>query len=421
MTTEATERKAHWTVPFFTVWIGQAFSTVGSALAQFALVWWLTIATGSATVLTTATLAALAPGVLLGPLAGAVVDRWNRKWVLMGGDAVVALAALWMVYLFWHGAMSFWYIYVILIARGAAGAFHWAALQSTMPLMVPKQHLARVAGMNQTLDGAVKIIAPPMGALVLALLPLWAVMLIDVVTAGLAIVIVASVHIPQPQRQVLTPLPKGQTRTLLHDIGEGLRYMWQWPGMFVLLIGAMLINFLLTPTAYLVPILVAKQFGGDAIHLGGMNSANGIGVVVGGLILSVWGGFHRRILTSLMGLGTLLMGLTPATAWYVALAGSFITGAMNPIINGPMLAVIQGAVEPRMQGRVITVVGSLAMSMAPLSMIIAGPVSDLFGVRVWYILAGTLITIAGIGGFFIRSVVHIEERYGVSNVPSPPG
>ena len=194
------QKRGGWAASFFTIWTGQALSLLGSRLAQFALVWWVTETTGSATTLATATLAALLPEVLLGPFAGALVDRWNRRRVLIIADGCIALLSVGVVYLFWSGNIRIWHIYLIMIARSLGGVFHWPAMQSSTSLMVPKEQLARVAGMNQTLFGALNIVAPPLGALLLTLLPLHGVMAIDVVTALLAILPLAFIAIPQPQR-----------------------------------------------------------------------------------------------------------------------------------------------------------------------------------------------------------------------------
>ena len=173
-----------WAAPFFTIWIGQMFSLVGSALGQFALVWWLTASTGSAAVLATASAAALLPTVLLGPLAGALVDRWDRRRTMIVADGAVALASAALAWLFWRGELQTWQVYAIVLVRAAGNLFHWPAMQASTALMVPERHLARVAGANQAARGAADIAAPPLGALLLALMPIYGVMLLDVAYGG---------------------------------------------------------------------------------------------------------------------------------------------------------------------------------------------------------------------------------------------
>jgi DHA3 family macrolide efflux protein-like MFS transporter len=181
------------------------------------------------------------------------------------------------------------------------------------------------------------------------------------------------------------------------------------------LIMATLINFLLSPASALMPILVTKHFGGGPLELGGMDSIFGIGAVLGGVVLSVWGGFRRRIVTSMTGLigigaGFVIVGMAPATAFGLALAGMFVAGVMNPITNGPLMAVVQAAVAPEMQGRVFTLIQSAAMAMSPLSMVVAGPVADWLGVRAWYIVGGVVCALMGVAGFFIPAILHLEDN-----------
>jgi len=166
--------------PFLIIWIGQAFSLLGSQLVQFALVWWLTRTTGSATMLALATLAALLPQILIGPFAGALVDRWSRRRVMIVADIAIALATLGLAVLFWLNVAQVWNIYVLLLIRATGAAFHWPAMQASTPLMVPQKHLSRVAGLNQTLSGLAGILIPPLGALAIEVLPMQGVLAIDV-------------------------------------------------------------------------------------------------------------------------------------------------------------------------------------------------------------------------------------------------
>jgi DHA3 family macrolide efflux protein-like MFS transporter len=294
-------QQSNWKLPFFTIWVGQAFSLIGSGLVQFALVWWLTTTTGSATVLATATLAAILPGVVLGPFAGALVDRWNRRVVMMLADSFIALATLGLAALYAAGAMQIWHVYVIMFLRAIGGSFHWPAMQASTSLMVPEEHLSRVAGLNQTMQGALNIIAPPLGAVLLGLMPLNGIMLIDVVTAMLAVAPLLFVYIPQPKRSEAAQ-PSGGLASVWGDVREGFRYVWSWPGMMLLGAMAAVLNFLYNPAFSLTPILVTKHFNGQALQLAWMESAWSVGMVVGGITLSVWGGFRRKMWTSLLGL-----------------------------------------------------------------------------------------------------------------------
>jgi DHA3 family macrolide efflux protein-like MFS transporter len=408
------ETASAWKLRFFTVYTGQAISLLGSSLVQFALVWWLTSLTNSANVLAGATLVAILPSVLLGPLVGALVDRWNRKAVLMIADGSVALFSLWLAYLFYTNQAQIGHIYLVMLLRGVGGAFHWPAMQASTTLMVPQEHLSRVAGLNQTLDGVMRIASPPLGALLIAWLPMWAVMLVDVVTAAAAVGLLALVSIPQPLRSAAAA---GQgAGTLWSETKAGVRYVWGWGGLVLLLVMASVMNFFSTPVFTFIPLLVTRYFKGGALELGWMEAAFAVGLTAGGLVLGVWGGFRKRVVTSFVGLigfgaATLILGFSPLLAGlWLGLAAQFLTGFMNPLINGPFLAVIQDVVEPDMQGRVMALISALAAAMSPLSLLLAGPLVERFGLLSWIWVSGGVFVGMGAAAFFVPALLHIEER-----------
>jgi DHA3 family macrolide efflux protein-like MFS transporter len=405
--------------PFWIVWTGQAVSLLGSQLVQFALIWWLTKSTGSATVLATASLVGLLPQVVFGPLVGALVDRWNRRNVMLVADSVIALATVGLAFLFWAGVVQVWHVYLLMFVRATAGGFHWPAMQASTTLMVPPGQLTRVQGLNQTLGGALNIASAPLGALLLEVLPMQGILGIDVVTALFAIVPLFFIAIPQLQGHepgAATPAKA----SVWQDFRAGLRYVWAWPGLVMIMLMATVINLVLNPAFSLLPILVTKHFEGGALQLGWLESAFGIGVLCGGLTLSAWGGFKRRIVTSLfgligLGLSTLLVGLTPASSFLLAVVGALFIGIMMPITNGPIMAVMQVSVSPEMQGRVFTLVSSVAAAMSPLGLIVAGPVADTFGVRVWFIAGGIVTLSMGLCSLFIPAVLNMEDRHASDN------
>jgi MFS transporter, DHA3 family, macrolide efflux protein len=282
--------------------------------------------------------------------------------------------------------------------------------------MVPKSQLARVAGMNQTLSGAMAIAAPPMGAFLLAALPIYGVILVDVVTAAIAVGALLFIAIPQPagasSSEAITPA------SLLRDVSDAARYMFKWTGILVIGCGAALMNFLFYPAFTFMPLLVTKYFNGGVWQLGIIQSAYGVGVIAGGLTLSVWGGFKKRIYTSLMGvagmgLGTLVIAASPSNAFWLAVVGMLVSGFANPIANGPLFAIFQAKIAPEMQGRAFTLLGSVASAMAPLSMLVGAPVANLLGERAWFVLAGIGALLMGAFMYANRHVRNVEEE----NVP----
>jgi MFS transporter, DHA3 family, macrolide efflux protein len=404
-----------WTRPFLTIWTGQALSLIGSRMGGFALVWWLTLASGgSATVLATMSLLEMLPHVLLGPIVGALVDRWSRRRVMIVADSLVAAFSGLLALLAWTNRLEIWHIYGIIFIRSLGGVAHWSAMQAATPLMVPDEQLSRIAGMNQTLQGALSMITPPLGAIAMSAMSLQAVMGIDMVTAFFAVVPLLFVHIPDPVKApgpAETQVVKGVTR----DITEGFRFIWRWTGMFLVLVMAALINGTINPAFSLMPILITQHFGGDVLQLGWTQSAWGIGLILGGLLLSVWGGFKRKLLTSLLGLvlagiAFAIVGLAPPTGFTLALVAIFFSGMMNPLVNGPFMAIVQSVVPPELQGRVFAVIGSVAGLAAPIGMVIAGPLADAYGVQLWFLIGGLISVLMGLGLGLVPAVMNLETQ-----------
>ena len=415
----------NWAPRFFTVWGGQAFSLFGSQLVQFALVWWLTRETGSATVLATATLVALLPQVLLGPFVGALVDRWNRRIIMIVADSSIALFTLLLYFLFATGQVQLWHIYTILAIRSLGGAFHSPAMTSSTSLMVPNKHLARIAGANQTLQGLLSIFAPPLGALLIELFSTQNVLLVDVGTAVFAVTPLFFIPIPQPERHAKQANGEIENTSYLHDLREGFSYVIKWKGLLGVISLAMLLNFLLVPASSFLPLVVTDIFKGGAAELGWVESVFGLGVIIGGVLLSIWGGFKRRIITSLIGvigigLGIVMVSFIPADMFYILLAANFLTGFMQVFANGPLMAIMQSTVIPDMQGRVFSLLQAGATAMMPLSLLIAGPVSDAVGIRFWYIFGGTVCILMTIIAFFIPAIMNIENNQEENNQEAQP-
>ena len=165
-----------------------------------------------------------------------------------------------------------------------------------------------------------------------------------------------------------------------------------------------------------MPILITEHFGGGVLQLGWIESAFGFGMIAGGLTLSAWGGFKKRILTSMFGLlglgiGFALIGFVPPNLFWLGVASAFLAASMVPIVNGPVHAILQSAVEPEMQGRVFTLVGSLASAMAPLGLIVAGPVADTIGVQSWYVIGGVTCIFLAVVGYSLPALMNIEDNH----------
>lgn len=398
-----------WARRFYTLWTGQALSLLGSQLVQFAIIWYLTQETNSATTLAIASMMGLLPTVLLSPFIGTWVDRGNRRLLLIAADATVAITTFILALLFAFDSVQIWHIYIALFIRAVAGGFHQSAFGASVVLLVPEDQLARVQGFNQALHGGLNIISAPLGAYLLAVFSMEGILAIDVFTAILAIAILLFFQIPQPEKNSNAP------STFWQDFAAGFRYIMAWRGLVILLGLVMVINFFYTATEPLTPLLIKNHFDGDASQLGLWLALFSLGNILGGVILGVWGGFKKKVVTAqtglaLMGLTTVIVGLTKPDMFIIALLANTTMGLLLPIINGSYGATLQFVIKPEMQGRVFAFIMSAATLVSPIALIIAGPFADSFGIQLWFILAGVSCIVIGVLGFFIPAVMDIESR-----------
>ena len=294
-----------------------------------------------------------------------------------------------------------------LIACGVTGA------RITNVFMVPEEKLSKVAGLNQALFGLASIIAPPLGALLLNIMPMQSILTIDVVTAAIAIAPLLFIRIPQPKQN--EPRDTRARKSVMADLKEGLSFVLAWKGLLLIMGMAMFFNLLVVPAMSLTPLLVTEHFAGGSREYALLQAVLGIGMVVGGLGLGAWGGFESKIVTGLigailMGVGTGLVGLAPGNLYLLALCGMTLVGLMNPVVNGSIFALLQSTVPPEKQGRVFTLVMSGTAAMAPIGLAIAGPLADILGVRAWFLAGGVAIILMGAGAFFVPAIMNLEKR-----------
>ncbi len=410
--TSETPIDRRWLQNYLPMGIGQIVSLVGSALVQFALVWYVTKQTGSATVLATATTAALVPNILLGPFVGALVDRWDRKLVMIIADLVVALATAVLAILFATGAIQIWHIIVILLTRSAAGVFQGPARTAATTLMVPKEHLSRLGGVNQAVDGMINVFSPALGALLMELLPMQGVLAVDIITAAIAIsLMIFFVKVPKPKARPTAD--RVTPRTLMADVRDAVRYIVTWPGLLILLLMASLLNMVLAPGTNLLPLHITNFFGKGAQELAWLQVAMGVGGIVGGLLLGVWGGFKRKAWTILMGIvgigaGMLAFGLIPADRYTWSLVGLGIVGLMASFANGSLGPLMQTKVPPEIQGRVFMLLSSVTLAMMPIGLFLSAPIADRFGTQVSYIAGGSACILIGLLGMIDKRVNTLD-------------
>ena len=395
---------------FLAIWTGQALSVFGSELVEFALIWYLTMRSGSAIVLTLATLIQILPRTVLGPFIGVWIDRWNRRYVMQIADALTASVTILLAALFHLGVVQFWHIYVLLFAGALGQTMHASAFTASTTLMVPENQLTRIGGLNQVLVGATSILGPPVGALLIEALPIQSILSIDVATALVAVTSLFFVHVPQP-----TCSTTGGRASIWRDVRSGFTYVWSWRGLAIVTGISMISNFLLVPAFSLLSLIVTQHFQGGALQLGWMEAAFGIGMLAGGALLGAWGGFERRINTMFVGVGLLglmmvVIGSVPANCIFLATGAMFLVGLGLALDNGAAQALFQVLIAPDKQGRVFATLRALRTLMSPLGLALAGPFTAIFGIQSWMLGAGIGIAAMATAMRFIPKVATIEEH-----------
>ena len=402
-----------WVRNFVPVWIAQLVSLLGSLLAQYAIIWWLTLESGSAAVMAVSTLFGMLPAVLLGPFVGTLVDRYNRKWIMILSDFVIACLVGILILLFKLNVVQYWHIYLLMALRSIGGAFHGAALNASIGLMVPEDQLTRVSGINQTLQGIMAIVAAPLAALLMAMpaLSFSGLLSIDVVTAAIAILSIAMVVVPQPLRKEIAL----NVSSFFNETREGVTYVWQWQGLRNLLFFLMMFGFFFMPLNALESLFVLQHLRQDMAVFSVIESAFGIGFMLGGVLLGVWGGFKKKVNTVLMGMvgiGISLVAhaLTPPEHWWIAAASLGLCGLLLPILNGPVYAILQSVVEVSIQGRVFALQNSVNSGASVLALVLVGVLSDVLTVQHLLLYSGIGVCIMALWAVLSPSLQVIEKN-----------
>lgn len=383
---------------FTLIWLGQLVSLFGSGLTGFALGVWVYQRTGSATQFALISLFTQLPGLLISPLAGAIVDNWNRRWAMLLSDSGAALSTLVIALLLFAERLEVWHIYLAVAISSTFSAFQEPAYSSAITLLVPKQHLCRASGMMQMAESIARLFAPVLAGILVITIQIQGVILLDFATFVFAVVTLLSVRFPEANTTTLT---KAGKCLLLHEAAYGWTYITARPGLLGLLIFLAASNFLVGMVEVLVTPLVLS-FASTAV-LGTVLSFGGSGMLMGSLVLIWWAGPKQRIHGILggelvSGLCILLAGLHPS-ALLVAVT-AFIFFFSQSLVKVSSQTIWQTKVLLDVQGRVFAVKRTLTWSSLPFAYLVAGPLAD----RVFEplmatdgLLAGSIGQIIGVG------------------------
>ena len=359
---------------FFTIWVGQLISMLGSGLTNFALAVWIYDRTKQATPFAITVLLGTIPRVLLLPIAGSIADRFNRRFIMIAADTLNALLTLIVFLLLGAGNLQIWHIYVIAMLESVFSAFQEPAFSASISNIVPKEKLGSANGMLQMREALNMVITPILAGILFVSIGLNGIIMIDFITFFFAVGALLFVRIPQPER-----IPEHKDKNIWQDMQFGWNYLSERKGLLGLLLYYAMVNFLLNWSAVLLIPMVLSRFTADVLGL--IQTAMGVGMLAGSIIMSAWGGAKHRIPASIgfiiLGVtGFIIAGLQP-NPWLIG-AGIFLLMFSVPLASGNSQVVFQTKVPREIQGRVFSVRSTISQSMMPLAFLVAGPLADKF-------------------------------------------
>lgn len=385
------EKYINWKLKFYTIWAGQAVSLITSAILQMAIIFYLTEKTGSAMVLSMASLVGFLPYAVFGPAIGVLVDRYDRKKIMIGADLIIATAGAVLAIVALYTELPVWMVMVVLFIRSIGTAFHSPALNAVTPLLVPEEQLTKCAGYSQSVQSISYIISPTAAALLYSVWELNAIIAIDVLGAVIASITVAIVSIPKLNNQVQSLKPN-----FIREMKEGIVVLRQNKGLFALLLLGTLYTFVYMPINALFPLISMEYFNGTPMHISITEIAFASGMLVGGLLLGRLGSFEKRVFLItgsffIMGASLAVSGLLPPSGFVIFVVCCAIMGLSVPFYSGVQIALFQEKIKPEYLGRVFSLTGSIMSFSMPIGLILSGFFADRIGVNHWFLLSGILI------------------------------
>lgn len=377
-------------------------------LVQYALMWHLTMTTQSGEVMTLAVVVGFIPMLIISPFGGVWADRLPKRYLIAASDALAAISTVALFIAFTLGHDGLWVILAAMGFRAIGQAVQSPAVSAILPEIVPESHLMKVNGYNGSIQAGIGLASPLLAGALLTLMPMKWVLLIDVVTAALAIVIMlALVHTSHRAKD-----PDAEPTTALRDLVDGVRYLlghkfvgriyWYFAVTF----------FLAAPISFLTPLQVTRTFSNEVWRLTAIEMSFFVGMMLGGAVIAQWGGFRRKGATialsiSLFGVIGVLLGLPQNFVIYNL--WMFAAGLVMPMLNAPTMTLLQTSVEPNYLGRIMSLMTVISTSVMPLGMLLFGPMADRIDIEVILFVTGALMVVGGGAMFLDRTIRRGEE------------
>ncbi len=388
----------------------QIISLLGTSLVQYAMIWYVTLKTGSGTMMTVYIVAGFLPTFLLSPFAGVWADRYDRKKLIIISDSGIALVTLMAALIFIFIGENVWVLIAAAALRAVGSAVQGPAVGALLPQFVPKEKLMRVNGIFASMQSAVGLGSPVVSGILMAFTPLFFIFLIDVVTAVIAVCLLAFfLKLIVPEYKSAELEADDHKISYFSDMIDGFRYIGNHHYLVPFFVFIALVLFLISPAAFLTPLQASRTYGPDVWRLTGIEVFFSAGMLAGGGILAVWGGFRHRFRTMLlsvyiMALCTVALGFAPPFWVYLGIMGIF--GIGFGFYNTPSMVLLQETVEDEFLGRVMSVSTMLFTSMMPLAMLLFGPLAETVSIELLLLITGGLMLFLSLISSFNRRLTH---------------
>ncbi len=379
--------------------ISQAFSLLGSSLVQYALFWYVTLETKSGVAMTVYIVCGFLPMFFLSPFGGVWADRYDRRKLIVISDGFIAAVTLILAAVFATGGKSLALVMIVAALRAAGTAVQTPAVGAILPQLVPVEHLTRVNGISGTMQAVISILSPAASGVLVSIWPLYTVFLVDVVTAAAAILILLLFLEISPDVNGLK-----EKRHYFTDMKLGFVYIKEHPYLvsFFSYIGLYL--FLITPAAMLTPLQVTRSFGSDVWRLTAIEIAFSGGMMIGGGIISIWGGFKNRVVTILVS----------------SLLSALCTVGLGIVLSFQLYLGVMAHVENEYLGRVFSVNTMLFTSVMPAGMLIFGPLAERIRIESMLLVTGAAILVLVTAAFMHRRLMEAGRTVGPQPATASP-
>lgn len=407
-----------WRLKLACVWGGELVSVLTSSVLQMGFVWHITLSTGSASMLSLASLAGFLPLALFGTFAGTVVDRLPLRRTLVGADLFIAAVSAAVAAVSLVGPLPVWVVMVALFLRAVGSALHTPAFQALTPLVAPADHLTRLAGVTQAVQSGGYILGTAVAA---AIYPIWgltAMIALDVAGALFATLAVLAARLDVGGGAAPTG-GRGlglaaRARALAAETVDGYRVLRGHRGLFALLWCGFVFTLVFSPISALFPIMTLDHFGGTTGDAATAEIVFSVGMIAGSALLTATGGFRSRALTvvaatALYGVATLAAGLLGADGFAAFLVMSFLMGLSSPFYSGPQTALMQERIPPEYLGRVFGLYGAIMSWAMPLGLAFSSLFADAVGAPAWFVGAGTAMVLLAVATWAVPSIRRIDR------------